>query len=277
MVTDINFYFHHPYKYGLKINKQAIIRNLEQQQKDHLVPFEKNLLIQSDDTGVLVTFEQNRQIKTINGKFIVDATGRNRAVLKSLKVPIIEYDTLMAFSCHVPRIKHPALTYSVHTEAFENGWGIASGLNETENVLTLFTLKKNWARPLLKDYQNWASILSETVYLKCFLTTEKNVAVKGAHANSSKAQAITGKNWLALGDAAISFDPLSSHGITNAIYTAQKGAEAIESHLKNVGNAVIKEYGESVSAIFMQYLQTKNQIYCDERRWENSSFWKSMC
>jgi len=272
-VTDHNFYFHNPFKHGLKINKAAIISHLEHQQKRHIKYYEKSFAVVSDINGVTTAFDDGALTKSIKAKLIVDATGRNRAVLGHLNIPATNYDALMAFSCHVPRVKHSALTHNVYIETFEEGWGIVSALSETENVMTLFTTKKNPVQPQLKDYENWATLLSGTTYLKDFLTESKDIKVKGSKANSSKAVALAGDNWLAVGDAAISFDPLSSHGITNALYTAHLAATTIEKHIKQGDHTALKAYDKLLAAIFEQYLQTKGQLYNNEKRWPVSSFW----
>jgi len=194
--------------------------------------------------------------------------------LQKLEVDHKVYDELVAISCHIPKIIHPKLTHEVYVECFKEGWGIVSALNETENICSIFTNKGNEILPKLKDVSKWKSILNETVYLKDFLQEVNQVKCKGGNANSSVATQIAGINWLALGDASMSFDPLSSHGITNAIYTASKASEAIEKKLSFADEKVFLEYNSTMKTIFQQYLQSKNQLYQQETRWKEESFWK---
>lgn len=274
VVADNNFFLHRPYQYGLKIDKAAIIGELGQQQKMRLRYYSKEWRLQCSDAGIVATWEHNGQAATATGKIIVDATGRKRAVLNKLGIGTTDYDGLTAFSCHIPYIKHPKLVHSVVVEAFEEGWGIASRLDEATNVMTLFTHLRNPVLPLLKHVGNWRGVLSATTYLKELLPETTDVRVKGSKANSSKAQCIAGKNWLAVGDAAISFDPLSSHGVTNALYTVAQATTAITQHLQHGAEDALDDYGKTLSDIFAQYLQTKDHIYQTERRWPKSNFWK---
>ncbi len=273
-VVDNNFYLHHPYKYGLKINKQGIISSLAQLQQKHILQFDKQLTFSASDKTITVSFENNQQPVTIHGKIIVDATGRNRSVLNMLGIPSVDFDSLVAFSCHITRIKHPKLVHTVYVEAFETGWGIVSAISETENVMTLFTNKGNAMQQQLQQYHNWTSVLANTTYLKGFLPATANSKITGANAGSSRAAYTAGENWLAIGDAAIAFDPLSSHGITNTIYTAQKAATAIEAYLQNTDAAILKEYDDTLKAIFTQYNTTCRQLYSTEKRWPKAAFWK---
>ncbi len=273
-VMDNNFYFHHPYKYGLKINKQGLISSLAQMQQQHILQFDNQLSITASDAISTVSFNNNRQPVTIEGKMLVDATGRNRSVLAQLGIPSIQHDSLVAFSCHIARIKHPKLVHSVYVESFETGWGIVSAISETENVMTLFTSKDNAIQQQLRQYHHWAAVLAGTTYLKYFLPATASGNITGGNAGSSRAADCAGNNWLAIGDAAIAFDPLSSHGITNALYTAQKAAIAIEAYLHQPGKAILKEYDAALKAIFMQYNTTCRQLYSSEKRWPEAPFWK---
>ena len=54
----------------------------------------------------------------------------------------------------------------------------------------------------------------------------------GADASSSRLRQLTGPNWLATGDAALAFDPLSSQGIASAMYSGIAAARAVHAHLQ---------------------------------------------
>ncbi|MFK7750004.1 MAG: NAD(P)/FAD-dependent oxidoreductase [Kordia sp.] len=273
-VTDINFYHQNPYKNGLKINKHQTLEKMRDLIRDNMVSYCKGFEIIHEAHGNTVVLAKNEGFKIVQGKILIDATGRNRAVLQKLKIESEIHDELVALSCHIPKIEHSKLTHEVYVESFKEGWGIVSALNETENICTIYTHKGHEILPKFKDVSQWKSVLSETVYLKDFLIEDTNVKFKGGNANSSVAKEIAGSNWLALGDAAMSFDPLSSHGITNAIYTASKASEVIGKKLNIADTEAFPEYGEIMKVIFQQYLQSKNNLYQQETRWKDAAFWK---
>jgi flavin-dependent dehydrogenase len=192
---------------------------------------------------------------------IVDATGRNRAVLNHLGIGNKSFDNQVALSCHLPHFKHPQLIHQVYAESFENGWGIVSSLNKKINGMTLYTKKGSPILSQLKEYKNWKEVLSNTKLLKDFLVDDTNRKVVGGNANSSMASQIAGSNWLAVGDAAIAFDPLSSHGISNAIYGANRASNAIESHITNDSIAPFQNYDDTIRQIFNEYLKQKSKLY----------------
>ncbi|WP_430408923.1 NAD(P)/FAD-dependent oxidoreductase [Kordia sp.] len=273
-VTDINFFHQNPYKNGLKINKHQTLEKLRELIKDNMISYQKGLEVIHEVYGNTVVLGKNEGVKIIQGKILIDATGRNRTVLQKLKIQNEIHDELVAVSCHIPKIQHPKLTHEVYVESFKEGWGIVSALNETENICTIFTHKGHEILSQLKEVSQWKSALAETVYLKDFLQETNQAKLKGGNANSSVASQIAGSNWLAIGDAAMSFDPLSSHGITNAIYTSAKAAEAIEKKLNFADSEAFPEYGKTMQTIFKQYLHSKNNLYQQETRWKDAIFWK---
>jgi flavin-dependent dehydrogenase len=153
------------------------------------------------------------------------------------------------------------LVHRVFVETFEYGWGIVSYLNEHTNGMTLYTQKGSPIISQLKDYRNWKELLSNTKLLKDYLSDNLERKIVGGRANSSKSLQITGSNWLAIGDAAIAFDPLSSHGVSNAIYCANAASNAIESKLTNDTAIPFQNYDNTLCQIFNEYLKQKSNLH----------------
>ena len=82
-----------------------------------------------------------------------------------------------------------------------------------------------------------------------------------------------GSSWLAVGDAALSFDPLSSQGLFNAIYTGLAGAESADRHLSGDGSA-LGEYASRIASIRDAYQTHLSAWYGMERRWADQPFWR---
>src|SRR5262249_53755466 len=153
---------------------------------------------------------------------VIDATGRRRAVAQKLGAQTQCFDDLLAFFCHVPRVDHPELVYGVYVEAFEHGWGLVSRLDEATNVLSLFICRDSPVRKQLTRYAGWAPLLADTTRLAWFAPAHVAPRVIGSDAASTMLDRSCGAQWLAIGDAAFTLDPLSSHGITNAVYSAHR-------------------------------------------------------
>lgn len=256
-----NFFHHNPFKYGLKLNKRKLLNELKALVNDQITPFNNLIDINSSNENVTIEIESNHTLQKISSQIIVDATGRNRAVLKHLGIAIETFDNQVALSCHLPYFKHPKLIHPIFTESFEGGWGIVSPLNDQVNGMTLYAEKGSQILPLIKDYRNWKKVLSTTQVLKDFLTDDLDRKVVGGNANSSKASQITGSNWLTIGDAAIAFDPISSHGNSNAIYSANFASNAIQSSLTNGGDTSFEKYDKTICQVFDEYLRQRTKLY----------------
>lgn len=265
-----NFFTSNPFKYGLKIDKQAIQTALKAKVASHILPFDLLNTIEHTKDKVTVTIAHKKEKQHIEGNYIVDATGRNRVVLHALQIPIKQYDELLAFSCHLPKKKHKHMIHEVLTESFAGGWGIVSGLDKETQVMTLYTTKNTGLHTRLTNYSNWKTILADTKYLRKYLVKEAPSTIHGGKANSSAPQQISGESWIAIGDAAMAFDPLSSHGITNAIYTAYRASEAFINPSYS-----LQDYHQDMQAILATYLDTKNTLYLREQRWPEAVFWET--
>lgn len=248
--TD-NYLHHNPYKFVLKLNRKEVLQDLEFLVSDHLFSYNHLKELQQNDKGISVLLEFENQPISIEGNIIIDATGRNRAVLKQLDIISEFFDNQIALSCHLPYFKHPHLIHPVFIESFEHGWGIVSALNDETNVMTLYTQNGSPLQHSLKDYENWKDVLSNTKILKDFLSDSVNPAIHVGNANSSRATQITGSNWMAIGNAAIAFNPLSSHRISNVVYCANAAANAITAEDRS---ASFQRYDDTLGKIFEAYL-----------------------
>ena len=215
----------------------------------------------------------------LNAKIVIDATGRNRAIvkqsIKQSKGAIEQGDKLIAFSCHLPRVCDLRLPYGTLIESFEQGWGIASDLSPENLVLSLFTYPHTSIALLLKNYHHWSNILAVTHWLKRFLTPVASTTVVRADASTSKSILLPDSKVMAIGDAIAAFDPLSSHGITNAVFMASEAAQVIEQYLCTEQSDVFRQYQFKMDKIFAGYEQNRVSLYRRESRWKRYPFWCS--
>ena len=92
-------------------------------------------------------------------------------------------------------------------------------------------------------------------------------------AGSSLLTRPTGDGWIAVGDAAAAFDPLSSHGIGSALAGGIWAARAVAATLAGDETA-FAAYSERVFASYACYLWERHAYYADEQRWPDSPFWR---
>ena len=83
---------------------------------------------------------------------------------------------------------------------------------------------------------------------------------------------MAGDRWLAVGDAALALDPLSSQGILTAMYSGMLAGRALDTHLS--GNPKrLASYPARLGAIATAYRRNRQAFYAMEWRWPDQAFW----
>jgi flavin-dependent dehydrogenase len=75
-----------------------------------------------------------------------------------------------------------------------------------------------------------------------------------------------GSNWLAAGDSASSYDPLSGRGVFKAVRHGVEAARAIAEGSEEAYSAMVERE-------FTEYVRQRRMYYAGERRWPGSIFW----
>lgn len=161
-------------------------------------------------------------------------------------------------------------------EASEDGWWYTALLPSGDRIVTYLTDLDLIDHRVLRRSDSFWSRLTATRMLSTLCTRHGYRPVGSARtmdASTGRLESSAGADWLAVGDAALSFDPLSSQGITTALHTGIRGAQAIDAALNGAPDA-IGEYSAHVTAIHKAYLQHRRVFYSMERRWPQAPFWQ---
>ncbi|WP_172327358.1 tryptophan 7-halogenase [Mangrovicoccus sp. HB161399] len=165
-----------------------------------------------------------------------------------------------------------ALGRSTWLEAAPQGWWYAAAIPGGEAVAALGTDPQISKSAGLAGLRGWAHALSGTALIAPRLA--RAALVPGSFAMAAAGSALTdppaGPNWAAAGDAACSFDPLSSAGIHKALASGISAAEAL---LDGGPQALLRHAGQ-VLAEYRGYLEQRADLYAQERRWPDSPFWR---
>jgi flavin-dependent dehydrogenase len=162
-----------------------------------------------------------------------------------------------------------------HVEAAEDGWWYAAPAPGGRRVLAFHTDSDLPGARLIADPKNLleraaanselAGILSESGF---------NIEHSGFRAaHSARLQPMAGPAWFAAGDAACSFDPLSSQGLLNALYSGLAAAEAADRQLSG-NNDALPEYLLAMNQVYEVYRQRLRHWYAAETRWSDQPFWQ---
>jgi flavin-dependent dehydrogenase len=215
-------------------------------------------------------FDRNNGRHKVLARYLVDATGRlGTAPLSALGKKVV-VDRLLGDVRFFAAAEGSRYTL---VEAVDDGWFYSARLPQGRAVVVYFTDADIYSRRRKDDSSYWSTQLRKARHTRDRL---RNAAVLGDPRIVSSATVrrveFSGNGWIAVGDAAQSFDPLSSLGIYKALDSAMRACEFVVSALKkNRGDASYANWSEEV---FRQYLQRRAEYYRSQRRWPASTFWE---
>lgn len=211
---------------------------------------------------------------TLRARFLVDATGAGAALARrGGGARTVAHDRLAGFVRFFRQAGGPPQTL---VEAFPDGWWYTAPLPDGRRVAACMT-DTDLARGFrLESDEGWHALLRETAPLVG--AALDGAAPDGAPvvraARSRRLDSAAGEGWLAVGDAASSFDPLSSQGILKALRSGIYAAYAAGDLLAKGDDAGVRRYGVFMRREFESYLATRARYYADERRWPERAFWR---
>jgi flavin-dependent dehydrogenase len=88
-------------------------------------------------------------------------------------------------------------------------------------------------------------------------------------AGSGRLSRVFGEGWIAAGDAAMAYDPVSAHGLTLALRSGIDAAAAIPGGR----DEALRGYAEVLDRAFASYRREALRIYRSELRWRDEPYW----
>lgn len=212
----------------------------------------------------------------VDSRFVVDATGMRSGFARSAGAKRRFLDRLICV-CGYFEIPDTSETSSLTMlEAVEDGWWYTAKLPGGESVVAFASDPETINQMNCQNIDNWLDLLSKTNHVSGWL--ERSNYIKGSlqayPVLSYLLDKTSGKRWLAAGDAASAYDPISSQGIYKALQNGIDAAYAINSFFKD-SNKTFTEYESSISTNFDNYLKIRNYFYRLENRWHESPFWQN--
>src|SRR5262249_14221622 len=125
----------------------------------------------------------------------------------------------------------------------------------------------------LDDLRAWRRELARTSHVRaCFQGAAFRAPLRLRAVRSSLLEPVAGPGWLAAGDAAASFDPLSSIGVGQALASGAAAARAAHAWLSG-NEGPLRDYADAARENFARYLASRRAYYMQERRWADRPFW----
>jgi flavin-dependent dehydrogenase len=224
--------------------------------------------------GWSVEVQSGERPSRLEASFLIDATGRASWLTRRLGVQRRDGDRLVGVVGLLPA-KPGEGDGDPRTllEAAEDGWWYSAPLPDDRQVVAYMTDADLLPGAPRNLDSFWTSRLRQTVHTLRRLSgaiPKENLRIVSA--NSYRMEQVVGRNWLAVGDAATTWDPLSSQGIHKALESGLAAAQAVEESRRGNPDA-LDAYDAWTAEEFAQYRRLHAHYYSRERRWSNSSFW----
>ncbi len=222
-----------------------------------------------------VDAQTHAEAESIDADWLIDATGRSASLARTLGARKVAHDGQIAFHQRLRTARDDDRDGRTWVEAVENGWWYSVLLPSRERLVAFLTDADLCDhRQLLDDNGLWRA-LADAPHLHALCTAHgysPASQTRGADASGCHLDRAACDRWLAVGDAALAFDPLSSKGISNAMYTGLRGADALLRHASGDITA-IDAYARHMLDIHRVYREQLRGFHAMERRWPEASYW----
>lgn len=205
-------------------------------------------------------------------RWVVDATGRAGAVLRRLGVKRLSRDRQLAF---VAVLSDWGDSYwGTTVEAVAEGWWYTTPLPGGRRVIAYLT-DADLFHGAAQTQDEWRNLLAKTRYVlgvagSAALTTKPcPYPAATAHRNT-----LQGEGWVAVGDAAMALDPLSSQGIVTGLLMGARAGTAVATRLLDEDHRVLGDWEQDYRMLLDEHETLRAYYAQSETRWPDSVFWE---
>jgi flavin-dependent dehydrogenase len=211
--------------------------------------------------------------ESLSARFLVDATGSASLATRACGAEIVAVDHLAGFGRFFDEGGDAADPRTI-VESFADGWWYTAALPNGKRFAACMT-DVDVARDMnLSDDAVWyASAATMSIIGPIIAGASKPGPLVGRSAESRYAEPPAGDDWLAVGDSASRFDPLSSQGIVKALRSGIFASYAIGDVLVRGDLRGIARYREFIRGEFASYMEARAKYYSEEQRWRDREFW----
>jgi flavin-dependent dehydrogenase len=223
-------------------------------------------------SGWRVSLSRHGRPVVVTARYVVDAGGRAAPVVRLLGGRPRAQDRLVCSWCQGSAWGDAGTTVTI---ADRCGWWYTAPLPRGRRVVAFHT---DADLPITKGLAGSAALMNHARGQPDLAAVLADVGFRpegaGGYcaAHSSWIKAASGPGWLAVGDAALACDPLSSQGLFNALYSALMAARALKQALAGDTDA-LTDYRRTIAKVVDSYRDHLAAWYSLESRWPTLPFW----
>lgn len=213
--------------------------------------------------------EQRHALHSVASTWLVDASGRRAISAQFLGIPKCNDESLVALFASG---KNRSTDQRSVIEAAPYGWWYSALLPGEKRIAALH-LDAAEAGQMLRHPGLWLEKLQATHYISRVCQPDANWSAPHAcEASGAVLRECHAEHWLALGDAALCYDPLATQGIFAALESGSLGAQSILQAIKD-GQTSLDGYAAIMRGKREEYRDMILRHYLREQRWPRQHFW----
>jgi flavin-dependent dehydrogenase len=223
-----------------------------------------------DGWGVTITGRSE-----ITARIVIDATGRASRIGRSQGARRDVHDQLVALVAFLVPAGEPDGDGTTLIEAVADGWWYSARLPD-RRLACAFMTDPDLLRGSGGRSPAWQARLARSVHTRARVEASGHRLARPpvvVPAGSAILNPVAGAGWIAAGDAAAAYDPLTSHGIAAALASGWEAAAAVLGAL-DADRTAAEAYEHRVRRGFTRYLEMRTPYYEMETRWAASPFWE---
>lgn len=207
------------------------------------------------------------RVETMRSSFVVDATGQTGTGGYAGSRRFV-HDAIVAVTWLAP--SNGASAYAL-LETAADGW-FYSAEREDGCVAAMFVTDARRLRSTRSGIARAvATALKRAPHTSMRVRHPAQECPRVVSAAVSMRSPAAGPQWVSVGDAAASMDPLCGRGVVDALDSAFAATAVIGS---SGSSAALAAYQHSLSTRWLRDLAIRREYYASERRWSRSGFWR---
>jgi flavin-dependent dehydrogenase len=248
--------------------------------------FEGMLALAAEKAGAVIRrgqaverFERDEEIgrvrvgtENIAAKWLIDATGRRALVARKAGAKRETLDQLVAVYCVASSTTGSDQDSRTFIESCPDGWWYSALMPSGRRTVSFQTDADLLPGQEWRTAEWFSKHLRETRHISKLLDGHDYTFIglpQLTSAHSGRLDRFSGDGWLAIGDAAMSFDPLSGQGILKAMQSGMKAAEVIITKSPEARS----DFDQWNETTWNHFAQSRTSYYSMEKRWPDSPFW----
>ena len=280
-VVGYNDFIVNPHGSSWRLNRKGFDRMLAEAAQDlgaqvrwntRFLDAEKSL----EEDYILRIREGNSNFEyQVKSRFVIDASGPTARFARSIGIHKKVEDKLFA-SVQFASLVSGKASKQIQLEAVADGWWYSTLLPENRMVTMMVTEQEHLKVLREEQHRVFEKQLAATQFLSKRLEklslTDRQYFTRPIF--SGILPVMEGENWMAIGDAASSYDPVAAQGIYKGLSDGLRSTAKLLAFFDR-GSYRENSFSEGVQQRYNQYLKNRAHVYALEGRWLSEPFWKN--